>query len=162
MSWMRGGRQLGVVAAAAGGSVVGFLLGRDERRVSVDASWTTGYTPSVKWDWNWDRRDADSLVKPLKHKPNYNNNNNNNLTNTSHFSNDINNNMIEAREEKLEKERATASRHLIFVRHGQYNLQASTDQDRTLTKLGACLLSSLFHYLSLYVSTYLSTSLPIS
>ena len=55
MSWFRGGKQLGVVAAAAGGSVVGFLLGRDERRVSVDASWTTGHTPSVKWDWNWDR-----------------------------------------------------------------------------------------------------------
>lgn len=135
MSWFKGATRLGVVAAATGGSVAGFLLGRDERRASVDASWTTGYTPSVKWDWNWDRRDADSLVKPLKHKPDFNNNNNN-LTNTSHFSNDINNNMIEAREEKLEKARATASRHLIFVRHGQYNLHAASDQDRTLTRLG--------------------------
>lgn len=58
MSWFKGASRLGVVAAAAGGSVAGFLLGRDERRASVDASWTTGYTPSVKWDWNWDRYDS--------------------------------------------------------------------------------------------------------
>ena len=30
----------------------------------------------------------------------------------------------------------TASRHLILIRHGQYNLAGSTDSDRYLTDLG--------------------------
>jgi len=36
----------------------------------------------------------------------------------------------------LEKHKATATRHLIFIRHGQYNLDGKTDAERTLTPLG--------------------------
>lgn len=140
MALFRGAGRLGVVAAAAGGSVVGFLLGRDNQRSTAEASWTTNFTPSVKWDWNWDRREAESLVKPLKRHPDYNNNNSNdnNNNNNSNYTNDVNNNsiIVEAREEKLEKARPTATRHLIFIRHGQYNLNASSDSERYLTKLG--------------------------
>jgi serine/threonine-protein phosphatase PGAM5 len=38
--------------------------------------------------------------------------------------------------EKLEKAKAIATRHLILVRHGQYNLAGKTDEERFLTELG--------------------------
>ncbi|KAK7073070.1 hypothetical protein SK128_023838 [Halocaridina rubra] len=117
MSWARNIRRLSVVVAAAGGAVTGYIAGNKGKN-DVFASWTTGYTPSVKWDWNWDRREAESLVKPSKLK-------------------DINNNDItDIQNGHLEKHRATASRHLIFIRHGQYNLDGAEDSDRYLTKLG--------------------------
>ena len=33
-------------------------------------------------------------------------------------------------------ERSRASRHLILIRHGQYNMSGTTDQERSLTSLG--------------------------
>lgn len=38
--------------------------------------------------------------------------------------------------EKLEKQKSKATRHIILIRHGQYNLQGATDPDRLLTELG--------------------------
>lgn len=38
--------------------------------------------------------------------------------------------------EKLEKARSKAVRHLFLIRHGQYNVQGETDKERTLTDLG--------------------------
>lgn len=38
--------------------------------------------------------------------------------------------------EKLEKVKSKAVRHLILIRHGQYNLNGDTDVDRYLTELG--------------------------
>lgn len=35
-----------------------------------------------------------------------------------------------------EMEKPTATRHLILIRHGQYNLNGKTDQERALTQLG--------------------------
>lgn len=46
---------MSVVAAAAGGAISGYVFASDERRKTAWTTWTTGYTPSVKWDWNWDR-----------------------------------------------------------------------------------------------------------
>ena len=37
----------------------------------------------------------------------------------------------------------TATRHIILIRHGQYNLKGETDEDRYLTELG---LSLAFFY----------------
>lgn len=67
--------------------------------------------------FSFSRREPQSLVKPhnLKH--------------------DANNNVNDI-EERFEKVRATASRHLIFIRHGQYNLDGATDSERYLTQLG--------------------------
>ena len=61
-------------------------------------------------------RDPQSLVKPLKSKgiP----------TDENKFN------------EKIEKVTPHAARHLILIRHGQYNLNGSTDSDRYLTEKG--------------------------
>lgn len=64
------------------------------------------------------RREVHSLVKPAKSKFDENNNN------------------LEGNDERYEKVRPTASRHLIFIRHGQYNLDGVTDHERYLTNLG--------------------------
>ena len=70
----------------------------------------------TKWDNNWDCREPTSLVKPLKEnasdeeKAKY--------------------------EEKLKAASSKASRILVLVRHGQYNLAGQTDQENYLTELG--------------------------
>lgn len=38
--------------------------------------------------------------------------------------------------EKIESRKSKATRHLILIRHGQYNLQGTTDSERVLTELG--------------------------
>ncbi|KAL4223547.1 hypothetical protein ACF0H5_017018 [Mactra antiquata] len=94
-------------------AVVGILVYKKQN--VVYSSWTTGYDPSVKWDYNWDRREPSSLVKPLKESA--------------------------TDEEKLKHEEdlkkvPTASRHLILIRHGQYHDKEKLDIDRKLTVLG--------------------------
>ncbi|KAF5307421.1 hypothetical protein FQR65_LT06935 [Abscondita terminalis] len=80
-------------------------------------SWTTNYSPSVKWDDNWDHRSPTNLIHPRV------------IRNAeSESDNKIN--------EKLEKVVSKASRHLILIRHGQYNMKGETDLDRYLTPLG--------------------------
>ena len=69
-----------------------------------------------KWDSNWDKRDPEALVKPLK--------------------DDATTEDIQKREQNVIAATATAKRYIILVRHGQYNLQASQDYERYLTDLG--------------------------
>lgn len=79
-----------------------------DRRVKPNAvvlnSWTTNFEPSAcaKWDHNWDHRDPKSLVKPPKKKDDPEEENKTN--------------------EKLEKVKPRAVRHLFLIRHGQYNV----------------------------------------
>lgn len=61
-------------------------------------------------------REPSSLVKPLK------------ASATPEEENNYN--------EKLEAVKPKAVRHLILIRHGQYNLDGITDADRYLTELG--------------------------
>lgn len=61
-------------------------------------------------------RDPKSLVKPLKESA------------TPEAENSFN--------EKLEKTKSKSVRHLILIRHGQYNLNGETDTDRYLTEVG--------------------------
>ncbi|XP_022337675.1 serine/threonine-protein phosphatase PGAM5, mitochondrial-like isoform X2 [Crassostrea virginica] len=104
----------GICAAVTTGTL-GYALYTYEGKV-VHASWTTNFEPSVKWNHNWDRRDPESLVKPIKGDP------------TEKESKD--------RANKLDKQKSTATRHLLLIRHGQYNLEGKEDSDRYLTKLG--------------------------
>lgn len=82
----------------------------------VLASWTTNFEPTTKWDDNWDRRDPSSIVKPSKdpnseaEKENYKN--------------------------KVKEATPKSSRHLILIRHGQYNTDGTKDVERMLTNLG--------------------------
>lgn len=61
-------------------------------------------------------REPQSLVKPLKSSA------------TPHDENKFN--------EKIESVKPSAVRHLILVRHGQYNLDGASDAERFLTKVG--------------------------
>ncbi|XP_069356638.1 serine/threonine-protein phosphatase Pgam5, mitochondrial isoform X2 [Maniola hyperantus] len=100
---------------AVGGSLAYYHIGKSENRYDVKNSWTTNYTPSVKWDNNWDHREPESIVKPPKSgKPEDENRYN----------------------EQIEKAKAKAVRHLFLIRHGQYNLDGATDKERVLTELG--------------------------
>lgn len=103
------------IGAATSAGIIGYAVWTREGTV-VNASWTTNFEPSVKWEHNWDRRDPESLVKPLK--------------NTSSEKDTKN------RENELEKQKPTATRHLLLIRHGQYNLEGKEDSERYLTKLG--------------------------
>ncbi|XP_052866768.1 serine/threonine-protein phosphatase Pgam5, mitochondrial [Anopheles cruzii] len=87
-------------------------------RHTVLNSFTTNYEPSPcsLWDHNWDHRDPRSLVKPLKKSED-----------------------PEAQKDYLkevEKKKGRATRHLILIRHGQYNLDGETDLERILTEVG--------------------------
>lgn len=67
-------------------------------------------------DPNWDHRASTSVVKPL--------------------SKDVTPEKENSYNEKLEKHRSKAVRHIILIRHGQYNLSGATDPERILTELG--------------------------
>jgi len=73
-------------------------------------------SPSQKWDLNWDKRNPDAKVRPLKE--------------------DANESEIEKRDEDVKKAHPKANRTIILVRHGQYNLEATKDSERYLTELG--------------------------
>lgn len=40
---------------AVGGGFAYYQLGRNEKKFDVQNSWTTNFTPSVKWEKNWDQ-----------------------------------------------------------------------------------------------------------
>ncbi|XP_076249128.1 serine/threonine-protein phosphatase Pgam5, mitochondrial [Calliopsis andreniformis] len=87
----------------------------DKELFRVHNSWTTNSNPSVKWNHNWDRRDPKSLVKPMK------------------IISESDENIYNS---ELATKKAKAIRHIILIRHGQYNIRGKTDADRTLTELG--------------------------
>lgn len=80
------------------------------------ASWTTNYVPSAhaKWDSNWDHRCPKSMIKRTRKDAG-----DDNLIN-----------------EEIEKNKPTAVRNIILIRHGQYNTSGRNDQERILTELG--------------------------
>ncbi|XP_017774431.1 PREDICTED: serine/threonine-protein phosphatase Pgam5, mitochondrial-like isoform X2 [Nicrophorus vespilloides] len=92
-----------------------YYINQSEDRTAL-ASWTTNYIPSVEWDNNWDRRSPHNLVHPKK------------LNNSAHSENEIN--------KQLEMKKPKATRHIILIRHGQYNTDGETDKERVLTDLG--------------------------
>ncbi|XP_041971852.1 serine/threonine-protein phosphatase Pgam5, mitochondrial-like isoform X2 [Aricia agestis] len=100
---------------AVGGSLAYYQIGKNEKKFDVQNAWTTNYKPSVKWDRNWDHSEPQSIVKPPK-------------TSSPEEQNTYN--------EKLEKAKSKAVRHVLLVRHGQYNTSGETDLDKTLTELG--------------------------
>lgn len=74
-----------------------------------------------KWDSNWDKRDPLSLLKASTSK------------------NDMKQSELESEKilrEKYEKLKPKVKRHLILVRHGQYNQDGVQENERFLTKLG--------------------------
>ncbi|XP_026495757.1 serine/threonine-protein phosphatase Pgam5, mitochondrial isoform X2 [Vanessa tameamea] len=100
---------------AVGGTLAYYQIGKSEKKFHVQNSWTTNFTPSVKWEKNWDHREPESIVKPVQsNKPEDENRYN----------------------EQIEKSKSKAVRHLFLIRHGQYNIDGATDKERILTELG--------------------------
>lgn len=117
MSWRLLSKLSAVAVSSLGGVSCYYLINPGESKLkTVYNSWTTNYKPSVEWDHNWDHRATTSLVKPLPEKPTPAQENSHN--------------------EKMEKNRSKATRHIILIRHGQYNLNGATDKERILTELG--------------------------
>lgn len=90
----------------------------DSERHVVRNSWTTSYDISshAKWDDNWDHRSPKATIHPKLVKLNEKHN---------HTQNDL-----------IESKTPQATRHIILIRHGQYNMEGTTDEDRYLTKIG--------------------------
>ncbi|XP_076369479.1 phosphoglycerate mutase 5 isoform X1 [Tachypleus tridentatus] len=107
------GRRLFFGIAGSGVSA-GFLWGIFEEKPQTNTLLKNNPDLFVKWDFNWDRRDPHSLVKPPK-----------------------NGDPLEQNRYNVQLVKATpkASRHLILIRHGQY-IMANDDCNRKLTELG--------------------------
>ncbi|XP_013404680.1 serine/threonine-protein phosphatase PGAM5, mitochondrial isoform X3 [Lingula anatina] len=101
----------GFGAAAAGGWVISRYMFKDKTKHAPGHA-DQLETPK-KWDYNWDKREPKSMVRPPKSEKDQ-----------------------KEYENNLEKAKPTASRHLLFIRHGQYNLKGEKDEDRILTDLG--------------------------
>ena len=92
----------------------------------IERSWRTptwenfDIRPKQKWNFNWDCRHYDEYQGADDNRTNL----------SSNVSNDAD------LQQTVSLSRATASRHLILVRHGQYNLDGQTDEERSLTELG--------------------------
>lgn len=130
-SLLRGSRKviLGLsLAGCTAAAAVMFGLSDDTRKAQAATLFpdaVSGQHPFIgnrfKWDFNWDKREPEFLIKPLK----------------GHFGQELPDPKDEhSYNEKLEKVRAKATRHLILVRHGQYNLSGKTDNEKFLTDLG--------------------------
>ncbi|XP_052738932.1 serine/threonine-protein phosphatase Pgam5, mitochondrial isoform X2 [Bicyclus anynana] len=101
---------------AIGGSLAYYHnLGKSEHKYIVRNSWTTNYTPSVKWDKNWDHREPERIMKPPK---------SDNPEDDNRYN------------EQIKKSKSKAVRHLFLIRHGQCSLDSVTDNERILTELG--------------------------
>ncbi|XP_060533916.1 serine/threonine-protein phosphatase Pgam5, mitochondrial-like isoform X2 [Cylas formicarius] len=102
------------LGAVSGVAVLYYCNGQNRR---VHASWTSNYVPSphAKWDENWDHR-----------SPKY-------IRSSRSRSSEKDENELNEDREKLTPK---VCRHLLLIRHGQYNLDGKTDAERVLTKLG--------------------------
>ena len=69
-------------------------------------------SPTIEWNWNWDHRHYDEIES------------------NASAQNDSDT------QQPPTLSRPTATRHLILIRHGQYNLDGKTDEERSLTSLG--------------------------
>uniref|UniRef100_A0A7G3AY73 Serine/threonine-protein phosphatase PGAM5, mitochondrial n=1 Tax=Lutzomyia longipalpis TaxID=7200 RepID=A0A7G3AY73_LUTLO len=117
-SWSKLQKISTVLFGAVGGATAYYFYTRKQESNTVFNSWTTNFevSPCGKWDSNWDHREPTSIVKPLKKD-------------------------VDATEEnkyndKLEKATPKAIRHLILIRHGQYNQSGESDSKHYLTEIG--------------------------
>jgi serine/threonine-protein phosphatase PGAM5 len=48
--------------------------------------------------------------------------------------------------EAVERIKPKAVRHLLLIRHGQYNMSGKSDEERVLTDLGTCTIYRMSYY----------------
>ncbi|KAI4873792.1 hypothetical protein NFI96_017981, partial [Prochilodus magdalenae] len=73
----------------------------------------SGYSQSSGWDSNWDKRDPSLMVNPRKKESSG-----------------------EGNSSEPENTKPRATRHILLIRHSQYNMNGNGDRERTLTPLG--------------------------
>jgi len=101
--------------------------------VKLKASWTTTTTePSVKWDFNWDRRDPKFLIKQKGKQVQKKSD----LTCDEHAPKAEEKQEDAKTDQEVDKKTTKARRHLILIRHGQYHVHAKEPDQKTLTALG--------------------------
>lgn len=117
MSWKYFKQAVNVGCYSLGGFSLYYLISNEKNKI-VYNSWISDLKPpSTKWDSNWDHRDPSALIKtkfPDNPTPEQQNKYN----------------------EELDKVTAKSVRHIILIRHGQYETHAITDKGRILTELG--------------------------
>lgn len=112
MSWSRLNKLSAVaITSLGGGSLLCSLFSNESRLKTVynASSFTSSHSSSPEWDYNWDHRAPSKVIKSSE------------LTKG-------------AKDFKLEGSQAT--RNVILIRHGQYNLRGTTDIERYLSDLG--------------------------
>lgn len=72
--------------------------------------------PKTNWDFDWDKREPSSLVPPPKTPI-------------------ITDEELKKINQSLNELKPTATRHLLLIRHGQYNLKGNIDEERSLTPM---------------------------
>lgn len=103
----------------------------------VNASWTTNFEPTTKWDFNWDKRDPKYLLKPKsKTHSEYEKEKQTNTITLSQVSTTSTGCQSEFHDPEISKKTPKARRHLILVRHGQYETQQREADKKILTLLG--------------------------
>ncbi|XP_045469687.1 serine/threonine-protein phosphatase Pgam5, mitochondrial-like isoform X1 [Harmonia axyridis] len=109
--------KLAVGVGAVTGFISSYVYTKFNGEKIAYASWTTNYepNPAAKWDYNWDHMEPKYMVNPKKLK-------------SASGDNEIN--------ESLEKNTSKVLRHVILIRHGQYNTLGLTDNERVLTETG--------------------------
>lgn len=117
MSWRLFNKLSAVTLSSLGGFSLYSYLSPDSKLKTVFANqWIVNTKPSTDWDPNWDHRAATSIVQPL--------------------TDGSNSEKKKSHDEKIDKNTSKAIRHIILIRHGQYNLNGTTDNERILTDLG--------------------------
>ncbi|KAK3927374.1 Serine/threonine-protein phosphatase PGAM5, mitochondrial [Frankliniella fusca] len=108
----RFGRLLAVGLGAVGAGVL-YYSNEDTKVLYAAQRTDLQPAPTTKWDWNWDKRDPQYLVRP-----------------SEGGEDDV------RFKQELESKKPTATRHLLLIRHGQYNMEGKNDRERVLTDIG--------------------------
>lgn len=127
------------IGLVGGGSVVLYKL--QTTRLKADESLEEiklNFEPTTKWDFNWDKREPNYLIKPKSKS-------------------------LKARlhEEKVQpppvddldlikKHSSRATRHLFLIRHGQYELKEKDSEKKILTLLGWLILYCIVYFIYLF------------
>ncbi|KAH7960450.1 hypothetical protein HPB49_019949 [Dermacentor silvarum] len=103
-------------AGLLGGGVAAFVFCSEEPKESKSyTTWTTDLQRSTHWDSNWDRRDPHFCARPPE---------------DSSPAEQI------RYDDEVMKAKPKRDRYLYLIRHGQFNVKGTTDQERALTDLG--------------------------
>ena len=128
-------RLLGAFAAGSTATLAGFAFANaypaadtgkaaaavsEKQRLQFEAACAGAHheAPIEKWDHNWDGRDPRSMVKPPRQ---------------SHAEDTA---KMAEWSAKVAKFTPETTRHIFLIRHGQYNEEGETDEEKYLTPLG--------------------------